>query len=251
MENSFKNKTVLITGASSGIGQATAVAFAKLGANIVVADINEGNETLKLIELAGGKGRFFECDVSKEKEIASLVHKAVKEYGSLDFAFNNAGIEGQSGLLQDIQTEDFEKIIHVNLLGVFWCMKYELQEMLKQGHGAIVNCASIAGLVGFSGMGAYVASKHGVVGLTKAVALENAKHNIRINAVCPGVIHTPMIDRYIAQHPEGEAQLTSGEPIGRMGKPEEIAASVVWLCSDSSSFTTGQAIAIDGGWVAQ
>lgn len=251
MDTSFSGKTVLITGAGSGIGKATAIAFGKMGANVVVADIQESSDTLQQIEAFGSRAVFVKCDVSKESEVAAMVEQVVNEFGSLDAAFNNAGIEGSSGLIQELSEVDFDRVISVNLKGIFFCMKYEIKQMLKQGRGAIVNCSSIAGLVGFPGLSAYVSSKHAVVGLTKTVALENAKNNIRVNAVCPGVINTPMIERFTHSDPVAEAQLTAGEPVGRLGNPEEIASAVVWLCSDGASFTTGQALAVDGGWVAQ
>jgi NAD(P)-dependent dehydrogenase (short-subunit alcohol dehydrogenase family) len=247
----FSGKTAIVTGGSFGIGQATAIAFANKGASVVVADVADGSETVNQITSYGGNALFVKCDVSKEKEVEALVAKTLETYGSIDYAFNNAGIEGHFAPLFDISEEEFDRTINVNLKGVFLCMKHQIPVMLKQGSGAIVNCASIAGLVGFPAATAYVASKHGVVGMTKTAALEFAKNNIRVNAVCPGVIKTPMIDRFIADNPGGEAQLTMGEPIGRMGKPEEIASAVIWLCSDGASFTTGQALAVDGGWVAQ
>jgi NAD(P)-dependent dehydrogenase (short-subunit alcohol dehydrogenase family) len=179
------------------------------------------------------------------------VEQTIAVFGGLDYAFNNAGVEGVSIPLQDVTETDWDRTLDINLKGTWLCMKYELPAMLKQGKGAIVNCASIAGLVGFSFAAPYVASKHGLVGLTRTAALENAKLGIRVNAVCPGIIHTPMIDRYTKGDTKVEAQLAAGEPIGRVGLPEEVADAVVWLCSDASSFVTGQAIAVDGGWVAQ
>jgi NAD(P)-dependent dehydrogenase (short-subunit alcohol dehydrogenase family) len=251
MDQIFENKTIIITGASSGIGQATAVAFAARGANVVIADVVDPDETLKKIFAVRGNALAVKCDVSSEADIKAMVEHTIAIFGGLDYAFNNAGIEGASMPLQDVATSDWDKTIDINLKGAWLCMKYELPQMLKQGKGAIVNCASIAGLVGFSLSSPYVASKHGIVGLTRTAALENAKRGIRVNAVCPGIIHTPMIDRYTKGDTKVEAQLAAGEPIGRVGLPEEIADAVVWLCSDASSFVTGQAIAVDGGWVAQ
>lgn len=251
MEQIFKDRTIIITGAASGIGRATAIRFAALGANVVASDVTEGTEVMADIAAAGGRAVFVHCDVSKEDDVKAMVAAAVKEYGRLDYAFNNAGIEGATGAMHDMTSESWDHVIGTNLTGVWLCMKYEIPEMLKGGGGAIVNCSSIAGLVGFPMAGPYVASKHAVVGLTRVAALENAKTGIRVNAVCPGVIRTPMITRYVGGDPQAEAQLTMAEPMGRMGRPEEIADSVVWLCSDASSFITGQSIPVDGGWVAQ
>lgn len=251
MEKIFINKTVIITGAANGIGKATAIAFGERGANVVAADIVETSETVNAITLAGGKAIGVKCDVSKESEVKAMVAKAIATYGKLDYAFNNAGVEGIMTMVQDYSEEGWQKTIDVNLKGVWLCMKYEIPEMLKTGGGSIVNCASIAGLVGFLGASAYVASKHGVVGMTKTAALENAKTGIRINAICPGVIHTPMIDRYTKGDKQIESQLASAAPMSRMGQPEEIADAVIWLCNPGASFVTGQAIAVDGGWTSQ
>jgi len=251
MEQPFKDKAIIVTGASSGIGQATAVAFAARGANVMIADVIDPEETLAKIFAVRGNAVSVKCDVSKEADVKAMVEQTVTLFGGLDYAFNNAGIEGVSMPLQDVAESDWDRTLDINLKGAWLCMKYELPAMLKQGKGAIVNCASIAGLVGFSFAAPYVASKHGLVGLTRTAALENAKSNIRVNAVCPGIIHTPMIDRYAKGDTKVEAQLAAGEPIGRVGLPEEVADAVVWLCSEASSFVTGQAIAVDGGWVAQ
>ncbi len=253
MNKPFEGKTALITGASFGIGQATAIAFAKHGANVVVADWIEDKdqETIKQISACGGTGIFVKCDVSKTDQVSALIEKAIARFGGLDFAFNNAGIEGAMATTQECTEENWDKTIAVNLKGIWLCMKYEITAMLKQGKGSIVNCASVAGLVGFPGLPAYVASKHAVVGLTKTAALENAKQGVRINAVCPGVIKTAMIDRLTGKDKAVEKQYADMEPVGRMGQPEEVAEAVVWLCSDKASFVTGQALAVDGGWVAQ
>lgn len=229
------------------------MAFARAGAKVVVSDVNEagGKETVALVQKMGADALFVQADVSKAGEVEALVQKTVATYQRLDFAFNNAGISGHMAPTVDCTEENWDRTLDINLKGVFLCMKYELAQMCKQQSGAIVNCASIAGLVGFVGSPAYVASKHGIVGLTKTAALEYIQAGIRINAVCPGVIRTPMIETYTQGHPDAEMQLTQAEPIHRMGTPEEIAEAVVWLCSRAASFVVGQAWAIDGGWTAQ
>lgn len=251
MEKIFNGQVAIVTGGSFGIGRATALAFAERGAKVAVVDWIKDDETIKAIKTIGGEAIFIKCDVSKANQVEAMVDKTVKTFDGLDFAFNNAGIEGISGNTQDCTEDNWDKTININLKGVWLCMKYQIPHMLKQGKGAIVNCSSIAGLVGFTGIPAYVASKHGVVGLTKCAALENAKTGIRINVVNPGVIKTPMIDRYTGGSKEAEEQFAKSEPIGRLGKPEEIADAVVWLCSDAASFITGHALPVDGGWVAQ
>jgi NAD(P)-dependent dehydrogenase (short-subunit alcohol dehydrogenase family) len=250
MEKIFENKIAIVTGASFGIGKATAIAFARRGAKVVVADWLEEPSTIKEIEAEGGTAVFVKCDVSKSKDVSELVNKAVKAFGRIDFAVNNAGIEGETAPTHECTEENWDKTININLKGVWLCMKHELTYMLKQGKGAIVNTASVAGLIGFPGLPAYVASKHGIVGLTKTAALENAKTGIRINAVCPGVIRTAMIDRITGKDKTVEKQFENMEPVGRMGEPEEVAEAIVWLCSDSASFITGHALAVDGGWIA-
>lgn len=251
MEKIFERKVAIVTGGSFGIGRATALAMAARGAKVVIADWVEDTHTLNAISDAGGDAIFVKCDVSQSADVKALIEKTISAFGRLDFAFNNAGIEGIPGPLVEGKEENWNKTLAVNLTGVWLCMKDEIAEMLKGGGGVIVNCASIAGLVGFPNSAAYVASKHGVVGLTKTAALELAKSNIRVNALCPGVIKTPMIDRFTGNNPEVEEQFKNSEPIGRLGTPEEIAETVVFLCSDGASFITGQAIAVDGGWVAQ
>ena len=251
MENSFKNKVAIVTGGSSGIGRATALAFVKKGVKVVIADWKENQETMDLIENLGGEAIFVKCDVSKAADVKELVEKTIATYGRLDYAFNNAGIEGTSASVQDCTEENWDKTISVNLKGVWLCMKYEIPEMIKQGKGVIVNTSSVAGLVGFQGLPAYVASKHGIIGLTKTAALECAKLGVRVNAVCPGVIQTPMIDRLTGNKKEAIEQFTGLEPVGRLGQPEEIANAVIWLCSDEASFVTGVAMPVDGGFVAQ
>lgn len=246
---SFENKVVIVTGASSGIGLATAKAFAREGAKVVISDINEqaGEEAVKEIINENGEATFIKCDVSSESDVKNLVDSTIKKYGQLDCAYNNAGIEGTPNSTTECSVSNWDKTINTNLKGVWLCMKYEIPAMLKNGKGSIVNCSSIAGLVGFETIPAYVASKHGVIGLTETASLEFAKQSIRVNAVCPGVIHTPMLERFTQGD---EEQMAQQDPMGRVGKPEEIADSVLWLCSDKSSYVTGQAIAIDGGWVA-
>lgn len=252
MDKIFEGKVAIVTGGSYGIGRATAVAFAARGAKVIIADWLEDIEqqTLKQIKAVGGQAVFVNCDVSKSNEVSAMVEKTVSTYGRLDYAFNNAGIEGATANTHECTEENWDKTINVNLKGIWLCMKYEIVEMLKQGKGAIVNCASVAGLIGFPGLPAYVVSKHGVVGLTKTAALENAKQQIRINAVCPGVIHTDMIDRITGMDKEAEKQFINMEPVGRMGKPEEVAEAVMWLCSDAASFVTGHSMPVDGGWIA-
>jgi NAD(P)-dependent dehydrogenase (short-subunit alcohol dehydrogenase family) len=211
-----------------------------------------GERTVKMISEAGGTGSFVSADVSLSRQVEAMVARTVEAYGRLDCAFNNAGIEGRiMTSTVDCSEENFDRTIAINLKGVWLCMKHEIPQMLKQGGGSIVNTASIAGLVGFPGGVAYNASKHGVVGLTRTAALEYAARNIRVNCVCPGVIRTPMVERIIDTGGFSEQELNAGEPVGRMGKPEEIARGVVWLLSDAASFVTGHPMAIDGGWVAR
>jgi NAD(P)-dependent dehydrogenase (short-subunit alcohol dehydrogenase family) len=251
MEQEFKDKVALVTGGSYGIGRATAIAFAERGAMVAIADWIEDNETVETIKSQGGEAIFIKCDVSNPDQVKGMIDTIIDKFGSLDYAFNNAGIEGANGETADCTEENWDKTVSVNLKGVWLCMKYEIPQMLKNGKGNIVNCASIAGLVGFTGLPAYVASKHGVVGLTKTTALEYVKRGIRVNAVSPGVIKTAMVDRVTGKDKTVEKQYEDMEPIGRMGQPEEVAEAVVWLCSDSSSFVTGQALAVDGGWIAK
>ena len=252
MDKIFENKVALVTGGSYGIGRATAVAFAERGARVVIADWIEDpeQETLRLIKGAGTECLFVSCDVSRPEAVQALVKKTVDTFGSIDYAFNNAGIEGMMAPTHECTEANWDKTIDVNLKGVWQCMRHQIPYMLKQGKGAIVNCASIAGLSGFAGLPAYVASKHGVIGLTKTAALEYARLGIRVNAVCPGVIHTAMIDRVTGRDKEVEKKYIAMEPIGRMGLPNEVAEAVVWLCSDAASFVTGHALAVDGGFTA-
>ena len=245
-------KVALVTGGTSGIGRDTAVLFAKAGAKVVVAGRREpeGEETIELIRAGGGDGLFLKTDVSKAAEVDALVQKTVEGFGHLDIAFNNAGIEGTWVPIVRQSEEDWDQIIAINLKGVWLCLKYEIRQMLKQGAGgAIVNMGSVTGLIGSVGAAAYSASKHGVIGLTKSAALENAKSGIRINAVCPGFTETPMADR-IFRVPQIQKHVLSCHPIGRLGKPLEIAEAVVWMCSDRASFMTGQSLVLDGGYLA-
>lgn len=247
----FMGKVALVTGAGSGIGRASAIAFAQEGAKVVVADVatEAGDETVRAILDAGGEGCFYATDVSRADQVAALIAHVVTTYGRLDFAHNNAGIEDAGTSFIDYTEEQWDQVVSIDLKGVWLCMKYEIIQMLKQGGGAIVNTSSVAGLIGAAGGPAYTASKHGVVGLTKTAALAYAKQGIRVNAVCPGVIETPMVTRF-AKTPEITHMLTRLEPIGRFGQPAEVAAAVVWLCSNAASFVTGVALPVDGGWVA-
>lgn len=248
----LSGKIAVITGAASGIGRGSALVFARQGAKVAIADINTqgGEETVELVRQAGGEAFFIQTDVSNKEQAAAMVGKVVERWGRLDCALNNAGIDGSMGATADCTEETWQNTIAVNLTGVFLCMKYEIQQMLKQGGGAIVNIASVAGLVGYPGLPAYVASKHGVVGLTKNAAIEYAKQGIRVNAVCPGAIRTPMLEDAIRQGLIPEEQLAGLAPLGRLGLPEEIGEAAAWLCSEKSSFMIGQAVPVDGGWVA-
>jgi NAD(P)-dependent dehydrogenase (short-subunit alcohol dehydrogenase family) len=250
MEKIFEHKVAIVTGGSFGIGRATAIALAKRGASVVIADWIQDDSVLNEIKDAGGRAVFVQCDVSKAADVAVMVSQAVDTFGRVDFAVNNAGIEGETSPTHECTEENWDKTININLKGVWLCMKHELPIMLKQHKGAIVNIASIAGLVGFPGLPAYVVSKHGIVGLTKTAALEYARQGIRVNAVCPGVIKTAMVDRTTGKDKTVEKKYEDMEPVGRMGQPDEVAEAIIWLCSDAASFVTGQAIAVDGGWIA-
>jgi NAD(P)-dependent dehydrogenase (short-subunit alcohol dehydrogenase family) len=253
MTKEMESKVGLVTGGGSGIGRATALAFVRKGAKVVVADVavNDGEETVRLIKESGGNAIFLKCDISKAAEVEAMVNKAVGTYGRLDYAFNNAGILGIMSAIVDYPEEIWNKVLSTNLTGVWLCMKYEIPQMLRQGGGAIVNTASVQGFVGGPGFSAYNASKHGVIGITKTVALEYAKAGIRVNAVCPGVIETPMNERIESEHPEMRSLLLERHPVGRFGMPNEVAEAVVWLCSEAASFVTGHALVIDGGFIAQ
>jgi NAD(P)-dependent dehydrogenase (short-subunit alcohol dehydrogenase family) len=253
MTGRLVGKVALVTGAGSGIGRASACAFAMEGARVVVADVDAdgGEETVRQIEGAGGEAIFVRADVTRAADVEALVDRAVATYGRLDCAHNNAGIYGALAPIAEYPEEVWDQVIAVNLKGVWLCLKYEVAAMLKQGGGAIVNSASVAGLVGAGrGSSAYFASKHGVVGLTKDIALECATKGIRVNAVCPGVIPTPLAERAFGTGPEVEAGLRARHPMDRMGTVEEVAEAVVYLCSDAAGFITGHALPIDGGWSA-
>jgi NAD(P)-dependent dehydrogenase (short-subunit alcohol dehydrogenase family) len=246
---SFKGKVAFVTGAANGIGRATALAFAREGASVVVADLTEqpNQETARMIEEAGGSALAVKCDVSRDKDVKNALDKTITTFGRLDFAFNNAGVEQPVTAAADLSEDEWDRILNINLRSVFLCMRHEIPLMLKQGGGAIVNTSSGAGIKGIAGQAAYCAAKFGLIGLTKAAALDYAKSKIRVNAVCPGIINTPMMDRFSGGTPEGRERVIGWEPVGRMGTPEEIAAAVVWLCSDPAAFVVGHAMVIDGG----
>ena len=245
----FAGRVAFITGAGSGIGRATALAFAAQGAAVAVSDNaeKEVHETARLIEEQGGKALPVLCDVTRSDDVAAAVAATVQRFGRLDFAFNNAGIEQPPAPLHEISDEQWDRIIDINLRGVFYGMKHEIPAMLATGGGAIVNTSSGAGVIGIAGQSAYAAGKHAIIGLTKAAALDYAASGVRINAVCPGIIETPMMDRFSGGTEEGRQRVIGQEPVGRMGRPEEIASAVLWLCSDLGAFTVGHALVVDGG----
>ena len=247
------NAVALVTGAATGIGRATAEAFARAGARVVIADrdAERGAVTARELHEIGPEVLFVPTDMADAKAVADLIGAVERRFGRLDYACNNAGIEGEQGPTADCTLENFDRVIAVNLRGVFLCMKYEIPLLLKGGGGAIVNMASVAGLVGFAGLPAYCASKGGVVQLTKTAALEYATQGIRVNAICPGAIQTEMIDRIINDDPGAQASFRAMHPMNRMGQPEEIADAVVWLCSEQASFVTGHTLPVDGGMVAR
>jgi len=253
MNKEFDGKVVLVTGGTTGIGRAAALAFARKGAKVAVSARRprEGEETIAMIRDSGGEGIFIQADVSHASQVRDLVEKTVSTYGRLDCAFNNAGIEGTAFVrTADYAEETWDQVIGINLKGVWLSMKYEIPHILKQ-KGAIVNMSSVAGLIGGPIGAGYHASKHGVIGLTRTAAIEYAPQGLRVNAVCPAVILTPMAERLFSEDPEVKQRVTALHPLGRVGKPEEVADAVVWLCSEHASFITGHALPIDGGLVAQ
>jgi NAD(P)-dependent dehydrogenase (short-subunit alcohol dehydrogenase family) len=253
MKLSFENKVALVTGAGSGMGLATAQAFAADGAAVVLADVNEAavHKAAEQLIAAGHKAIAARCDVADDAQVKAMVEETVSTFGRLDAAYNNAGVQSPVAETADASDEDFDRVIAINLRGVWTCMKYELRQIRKQGSGAIVNCSSLGGLVGIAGRGVYHASKHGVLGLTKSAALEYASMGIRINAVCPGIIDTPMVAGMLATQAGAMQELMKDVPIGRLGRPEEIAAAVLWLCSPGASFVIGHALAVDGGYTVR
>jgi len=252
MNISYENKVALVTGAGSGLGLATAKAFAESGASVVLADWNEeaAQSAAKALANKGHKTLAIRCDVSDDAQVEAMVKQAVATFGRLDAAYNNAGVQNVLAETADTTREDYDRVMGINLRGEWSCMKFELQQMRKQGSGAIVNCSSLGGLVGGAERGIYHAAKHGVLGFTKSAALEYAARGIRINAVCPGLIWTPMADQMVAAG-QGEAlkAMEKSIPMGRVGRPEEIANAVLWLCSDAASYVTGQSISVDGGFI--
>jgi NAD(P)-dependent dehydrogenase (short-subunit alcohol dehydrogenase family) len=250
---SFEGKVALVTGAGSGLGLATAKAFAASGASVALADWNGKSALAAAEELTarGHRALGIPCDVSDDAQVEAMVQQTVATFGRIDAAYNNAGVQNVLAETADSTREDYDRVMGINLRGVWSCMKFELQQMRKQGNGAIVNCSSLGGLVGGNQRGTYHAAKHGVIGLTKSAALEYATRGIRVNDVCPGMIHTPMVDKMIAegQGEELSGMLKSLVPMGRMGRPEEIADAVLWLCSSAASYVTGQSISVDGGYV--
>jgi NAD(P)-dependent dehydrogenase (short-subunit alcohol dehydrogenase family) len=247
----LKNKVAIITGGGSGIGRATCLLFAREGAKVVVADYMAagGNETVQQIKTAGGQATFVQADVSRSADVRNLIATTVQTYGRVDILYNNAGIEGPSAKLANYQEEDWDRVIAIDLTAVYLGMKYVIPEMIKQGGGVIISTASVAGIVGFPGSGAYAAAKAGVINLTRLAALEYADKNIRVNCICPGIISTPMVDRVMGNRPrDNVARL---EPIGRLGQPEDIANAALFLAGDESAFATGAPFIIDGGYVAR
>ena len=252
MSGMFDGKVALVTGAGGGIGRATALAFAREGARVMVSDLAGagGEETARLVSEAGGGALHAACDVTRPAEVEALVAAAVDAFGRLDCAHNNAGVEGAWSRTADCDEESFDRTCAVNLKGVYLCLKAEITHMLDAGGGAIVNTASVAGVEGAKNLPAYVASKHGVMGLTRTSALEYATRGIRVNAVCPGPIRTRMLEAIMEENPRMEPAMIDAVPMRRLGAPEEIAEAVVWLCSDRASYVTGQGLVVDGGFTA-
>jgi NAD(P)-dependent dehydrogenase (short-subunit alcohol dehydrogenase family) len=250
----MQNKVSIITGGASGIGRATAIAFARKGGRVVVADLVDeaGEETVRMIEKAGGEAIFVRTDVSNDVDVRNMVERTVKSFGRLDYAFNNAGIEGVQAATAEFSMDEWNRVIGINLTGVWLCMRYQIPQMLKRGGGVIVNNASILGHVGFANASAYVASKHAVLGLTKTAAIEYATQGIRVNAICPAFIETPMLERGgLTTDPKVYEMIAGLHPMKRLGTVEEIANATIWLFSDEASFVTGHALLVDGGYVAQ
>ena len=247
--NEFAGKVAFITGAGSGIGRATAQAFAARGAAVAIADVSADNsrDVADEIVRTGGQSLGLTCDVTVSSDVQTALRQTIEAFGRLDFAFNNAGIEQPPTPLADITEDQWQRVLDIDLRGVFLCMKYEIPLILAAGGGTIINTSSGAGVKGFLGGGAYGAAKHGVIGLTRCAALDYAPANVRINAICPGIIETPMMDRFSGGTPEGRERVIGQEPVGRMGRPEEIASAVMWLCSDNAAFTVGHALVVDGG----